>query len=165
MNISRIWEILTNFKRFCRLRGWKTSENEDWVELNNEYHNFLSAKNVSPASFKTIITNRKCIVHKGLSYTVVEPSHQAWVFSEQPPQDIYNTVLRKPDYSKNIALFDLSPTQHGKNTCIKLNNTDSPIFHEFETYLQNELKLEMQQYQPPPETKITLTDDPLTQLA
>jgi hypothetical protein len=165
MNMSGIWEILANFKRFCRLRGWSTSEDEDWVELNNEYHNFLSAKKVNLASFKTIITNRKCVVHKGLRYTVIGPSYQAWLFSEPPPKDFYNTVLEKPDYSKNIALFDLSPTQHGKNMCIKLNNTDSPVFHEFETYLQNELKIEIQPYQPPPVTEITLTNDTLSQLA
>ncbi|MGD0160458.1 MAG: hypothetical protein ABSB89_09195 [Candidatus Bathyarchaeia archaeon] len=165
MNISRIWEIVTSFKQFCRLRGWRTSENEDWVELDNEYHNFLSAKNVNPASFKTIITNRKCIVHKGLLYTVVEQSHQAWLFSEPPSQDMYNTVLKKPDYSKNIALFDLSSVQHGKNKCIKLNNTDSPVFHEFETYLQNELKIEIQSYQAPLDTEITLTSNTLSQLA
>jgi len=163
MKLARIWEILTNFKGFCKLRGWKTSESEDWVELNNEYYNFLSAKNVSPSSFETIINNRKCIVHQGLAYTVVERSHQAWLFTEAPPKDVYNTVLKKPDYFKNIALYDLSPTQHGKNTCIKLNNTDSPVFHEFETYLQNELKLEIQPYQPSP--KKTLSNNELTQLA
>ena len=163
--MSKIWEILASFKRFCKLRGWKTSENEDWVELNNEYHNFLSAKNVNPVSFKTIVTNRKCVVRQGQRYTVVEKSRQAWLFSEPPPEDVYNIILKKPDYSRNIALFDLSPTHHGKNTCIKLNNTDSPVFHEFETYLQDELKLQIEPYQPTAETKPVLNDDTLAQIA
>ncbi|HVP16026.1 MAG TPA: hypothetical protein VMT42_01505 [candidate division Zixibacteria bacterium] len=163
--MSRIWEVLTNFKRFCTLRGWRTSENEDWVELNDDYHNFLSTKNVSPASFKAIITNRKCVVHKGLLYTVVEPSHLAWLFSEVPSQDIFSTVLRNPDFSRRIAIYYFSPMLEGKNTCIKLNNTDSPVFHEFETFLQSELKVTVESFQPFSDSKISLSSNALPQLA
>lgn len=114
MNMSKIWEVLTDFKRFCRLRGWRTSENEDWVELNNDYHNFLSTKNVSTASFKAIITNRKCVVRKGLLYTVVEPSHLAWLFSKAPLEDQYSTILKNPDFFRRIAIFDPQPNAGGK---------------------------------------------------
>jgi len=163
--MSRIWEVLTNFKRFCRLRGWRISENEDWVELNDDYHNFLSTRNVSPASFKAIITNRKCVVHKGLLYTVVEPSHLAWLFSKAPSEYLYSTILKNPDFSRRIAIFDLSPTLDGKNTCIKLNNTDSPIFHEFETFLRSELKVTVEAFQPLSESKISVNNNALPQLA
>jgi hypothetical protein len=108
--------------------------------LNDDYHNFLSTRNVTSASFKAIISNRKCVVQKGLFYTVVEPSHLAWLFSEVPSEDLYRTVLDNPDFSRRIAIFDFSPLLEEKNICIKLNNTDSPVFHGFETFLRSELK-------------------------
>lgn len=163
--MSKIWEVLTDFKRFCRLRGWRTSENEDWVELNNDYHNFLSTKNVSTASFKAIITNRKCVVRKGLLYTVVEPSHLAWLFSKAPLEDQYSTILKNPDFFRRIAIFDLNPMLEGKNTCIKLNNTDSPVFHEFETFLRSELRVTAESFQPFSDSKIEISNNALPQLA
>jgi len=165
MNMSKIWEVLTSFKRFCKLRGWRTSENEDWVELKDDYHNFLSTRNVTPASFKAIISNRKCVVQKGLFYTVVEPSHLAWLFSEVPSEDIFRTVLDNPDFSRRIAIFDFSPLLEGKNTCIKLNNTDSPIFHGFETFLQSELKITVESLQPFSDSKIKVNSNVLPELA
>jgi hypothetical protein len=165
MNMSRIWEVLTNFKRFCRLQGWRSSENEDWVELNDDYHNFLSTRNVSPTSFKAIIANRKCVVHEGLLYTVVEPSHVAWLFSEPPSEEVLNTVLKNPDFSRRIAIFDLSPMLKGKNTCCKLNKTDSPVFHEFETFLQSELKIKVEPFQPFSPSKISINSNIVPQLA
>jgi hypothetical protein len=147
MKMSKIWEILNNFKRFCRTRGWRTSETEDWVELNDDYHNFLWTRNISPSSFKAIISNRKCVVRKGLFYTVVEPTHLAWLFSEVPSEDLVRTVFQSPDFSKRIAIFDFSPFLEGKNLCLKLNNTDSPVFHEFEVFLQSELKVKVEPLQ------------------
>jgi len=165
MDMSRIWEVLTDFKQHCRIQGWRTTEKEDWFEQNGDYHNFLSTKNVSPTSFKAIITNRKCVVHKGTLYTVVQPSHLAWLFSEPPSQELISTILKNPDYSRRVALFDLSQMLKGKNTCTRLNNTDSPIFHEFETFLQNELKIKIETLQPSPNTKINITSNAVPQLA
>jgi hypothetical protein len=165
MRMSKIWEILNHFKRFCRLRGWRTSENEDWVELNDDYHNFLWTRNVATASFKAIISNMKCVVQKGLSYSVVEPSHLAWLFSEVPQEDIVRTVLDSPEFSRRIAIYDLSPLLEGKNLCTKLNNTDSPVFHEFETFLKSELKVRVESLQTFTDSKIKMSSDVLPELA
>jgi hypothetical protein len=165
MKMSKIWEILNNFKSFCRLRGWRTSENEDWVELNDDYHNFLWIRNVTPASFKAIVSNRKCVVQKGLLYSVVEPSHLAWLFSEVPSEDLIRTVLENPDFSRRIAIFDFSPMLEGKNLCITLNNTDSSVFHEFETFLQTELKVRVESFRPFSDSKIKVSSKILPELA
>jgi hypothetical protein len=165
MRMSKIWEIMNRFKRSCGLRGWRTSENEDWIELDDDYHNFLWTRNVTPASFKAIISNMKCIVQDGLSYSVVEPTHLAWLFSEVPQQDIIRIVLDSPEFSRRIAIYDLSSLLEGKNLCAKLNNTDSPVFHEFENFLKNELKVKVESLQTFTDSKIKIGSDVLPQLA
>ena len=146
MKTSKVWEILRKFKELCRFRGWKTSESEDWVETDNKYHNFLLARNIHPSSFKSIAANRKCVVREGLSYRVVEASYMAWLFSETPPENLANIFLENPEFSKRVALYDLSPLTEGKNTCVKLNYTDSPVFQEFEKFLEKNLGVKIEQY-------------------
>lgn len=146
MKTSKVWEILRKFKELCRFRGWKTSESEDWVETDNKYHNFLLTRNIHPSSFKSIAANRKCVVREGLSYRVVEASYMAWLFSETPPENLPNLFLENPEFSKRVALYDLSPLTEGKNTCVKLNYTDSPVFQEFEKFLEKNLGVKIEQY-------------------
>jgi hypothetical protein len=141
MKMPKVWEILKKFKDICRGRGWKTSESEDWVEIDDKYNNFLWARDIHLSSFKRIISNRKCVVREGLSYRVVEASYTAWLFSETPSEVLVKTVFENPDFSERIALYDLSPLFEGKNLCVKLNRTDSPVFQEFERFLRNDLKV------------------------
>jgi len=141
--MPRVWEILKKFKDLCRFRGWKTSESEDWIEIGDKFHNFLWARDVHPSSFRSIVSNRKCVIHEGLSYRVVEASYTAWLFSESPSESLVKTVFDNPAFSQKIALYDLSPLLEGKNLCVKLNNTDSPVFREFESFLKNELKVKL----------------------
>jgi hypothetical protein len=78
-----------------------------------------------------------------LSYRVVEASYTAWLFSETPSETLVKTVFENSDFFEKIALYDLSPLLKGKNTCVKLNNTDSPVFQEFEHFLKDELKVKL----------------------
>jgi hypothetical protein len=143
MKMPRVWEILKKFKDVCRVRGWKTSESEDWIEIDDKYNNFLWARDIHPSSFKRIVSNRKCVIQEGLSYRVVDASYTAWLFSEAPSDTLVRTVFENPDFSERIALYDLSPLLEGKNLCAKLNHTDSPVFQEFEHFLRNELKVKL----------------------
>ncbi|MGQ9641524.1 MAG: hypothetical protein ACUVUF_05285 [Candidatus Bathycorpusculaceae bacterium] len=141
MKMPKIWEILKKFKDICRRQGWKTSETEDWVEISDEYHNFLWARDIHPSSFKSIVSHRKCVVREGLSYRVVEASYTAWLFSEAPSEALVKTVFENPDFRKRVALYDLSPLLEGKNLFVKVNHTDSPVFQEFENFLKSELNV------------------------
>jgi len=143
MKMPKIWEILRKFKDFCKFHGWKTSESYDWVEINDKYHNFLWTRDIHPSSFKSIVTNRKCVVREGMSYRIVEASYTAWLFSKTPSETLVKTIFEDPDFHKTIALYDLSPLVKGKKSCNKLNHTDSPVFQEFENFLKNELKVEL----------------------
>ncbi|MBS7615685.1 hypothetical protein KEJ45_00585 [Candidatus Bathyarchaeota archaeon] len=146
MRTSKVWEILRKFKELCRFHGWRTSENEDWIETGSEFHNFLLTRDVHPSSFKTIAANRKCIVREGLSYRVVEAAYTAWLFSEAPHENIVKMFLSNPEFLKRTALYDLSPIMEGRNTCLKLNCTSSPVFREFEKFLEKELGIKVEPY-------------------
>jgi len=143
MKMPRVWEILKKFKDVCRVRGWKTSESEDWVEIDDKYNSFLWTRDIHPSSFERIASNRKCVIQEALSYRVVDASYTAWLFSEPPSDTLVKTVFENPDFSERIALYDLSPLLEGKSLCAKLNHTDSPVFQEFERFLRNELKVKL----------------------
>jgi hypothetical protein len=143
MKLSKIREILKPFKDLCKFHGWKTSEKDDWVETENGYHNFLWTRSIHPSSFKSIAVNRKCVVREGLSYRVVEASYTAWLLSETPSETLVKAIFENPDFSKRIALYNLSPVLEGKNLGFKLNHTDSPVFQEFENFLKKELKVNL----------------------
>lgn len=142
--MSKIWEILRKFKHLCENRGWRTSENEDWVEIGDVYHNFLWARNVHFSSFKKITSDKKCVVRKGLGYHVAEATYTAWLLSEEPSKNIVKVVSDNPEFSNRIALYDMSEVTIGRNCCTKLNKTDSQVFREFERFLQTELGARVQ---------------------
>jgi len=143
MKIPRIWEILRKFKDLCKFHGWQISESEDWVESDGKYHNFVYARDIHPSSFKRIVSDKKCVVREGLAYRVVEASYNAWLFSEPPSETLVKAVFENPEFCRRIALYDLSPMLEGKNLCVKLNFTDSPVFQEFESFLKDELKVKV----------------------
>jgi hypothetical protein len=165
MGMYRIWTILSRFKEFCRNHGWKTCESDDWVEIDERYHNFLSAGNIHPSSFKRIVTSRKCIVREGLTYNVVEASYTAWLFSKRPSKDLVGAVLENPDFAAKTAVYDLSPLLKGKKTCLKLNDTDSPVFQEFENFLQTELKVNFKPISPLPNRETNADNCTISELA
>jgi hypothetical protein len=143
MKMPKVWEILEKFKNLCRLRGWKASENEDLVEVGDEYHTFLYARDVHPSSFKKIVSNRKCTVREGLSYKIVESSYTAWLFLEPPSKMLLRTIFENPEFAERIALYDISPLLEGKNLCTKVNMTESLVFQEFEHFLERELNVKV----------------------
>jgi hypothetical protein len=163
--MSRVWEILRKFKDACRVRGWRTSESEDWIEINDKYHSFLWARDIHLSSFNRIVSNRKCVVREGLSYRVVDASYTAWLFSETPSEILVKTVFENPNFSERIALYDLTPLLEGKNLCIKLNHTDSPVFQEFERFLRNELKVKFKPLSSFSNTKIAEKNYGIEELA
>jgi hypothetical protein len=143
-----VWEILGKFKLLCTRLGWKTSENEDWVEMGDNYHNFIWVRNVHPSSFRRIVLDRKCVVRDGTSYRVVEAAYTAWLFLQTPSEELVRTISENPPLSKSIALYDLSQVAKSKNLCVRLNDTGSQVFQEFEKFLQSEMKVRVEPLPP-----------------
>ena len=141
MNLSfpKVWSLIDEFKEWCRLRGWETCENEDWVKTDDgEYHNFLWTQTIYPSTFEKIVSNHKGAIRRGISYEVVDISYIAWLFQEKPPQFLIEKVRGNPELLKNIAIFDLSCAYTGEALCRKLNETESSVFKEFEQFLEEE---------------------------
>jgi hypothetical protein len=135
----KVWTLIDSFKERCRLNGWETCENEDWVKTNDgEYHNFLWTQTIYPSTFERISSNHRCAIRRGMSYEVVDMSYIAWVFQEKPPEFLIQKVKENPELSKKTAIFDLSYAYTDEALCRKLNETDSRVFREFEQFLEEE---------------------------
>ena len=154
LHIPKVWEILNIFKGQCQLRGWKTSEHEDWVKIGDEYHNFLWTQTVHPSTFERIAVNHKCAIRKGVSYQVVDVSYTAWLFTQNLPEGLLETVKENPELPKRTAIYDLSRIYAGKPLCLKLNKTKSKAFQEFERFLEEKWGVEVRPVQKLPAQKI-----------
>ncbi len=143
MTIPPIWELICCFKDECHSRGWKTSKNEDWVKVDNEYHNFLWARSIHPSTFKRIIAACKCAIKQGVAYQVVNVAYTAWLFPEAPSDMLVLTVAKDPELAKRVAIYDLSKVYAGQHLCLKLNETSSRVFQEFENFLEKKLRVKV----------------------
>ena len=136
LDIPKVWDILRRFKNWCEAKGWKTSESEDWVKKGDKYHNFLWTPTVHLSTFKKIATNHRCAINEGISYRVVDVSYTAWLFPQTPPENMIQVVTEDPELLRRNAIYDLSWMCAGKPVCLKLNKTDSTVFREFESFLE-----------------------------
>jgi len=140
--VPRIWEILNRFKETCHRKGWKTSDYENIVKIDDEYHDFIGTRSIHPSTFKKIASSRKRAVPEGKSYRIIDVSYTAWVFQQQPSEQLVETLTTDSELSKKTALYDLSGVYQGKPLCLKLNETDNVVFDEFEKFLKEQYGVE-----------------------
>ena len=143
LSIPKIWELLRDFKDLCKSRGWETSEHEDWIKTNDDYHNLLWIQTIHPSTFEKVALNQKCAIRQGLSYHVVDISYTAWLFPRAPPEELIQRVLNNPALCRRTAIYDLSWAYEGTPVCVKLNMTESQVFQEFEDFLQDRCGVEL----------------------
>lgn len=154
MSIPKVWELLNDFKNCCKVKGWKTSEHEDWVKIGDEYHNFLWSQTVHPATFHKIASNNKCAIRKGVAYQVVDVSYTAWVFPQLPPEELMEIVEEDPELARRNAIYDLSCIYEDKPFCLKLNETKSTVFREFENFLNDKMGVKVKSIHNLPAQKV-----------
>ena len=135
LSVPKIWELLRSFKEWCKRKGWKTSEEMDWVRVDHKYHDFVWARTVQPSTFMKVTRSPKCTVHDGFSYRIVNASYVAWLFQQSPSSTLLQTLMETPELSERTALYDLSQVYQGNPVCLKLNATKSQVFKEFERFL------------------------------
>jgi len=131
-----VWKLLSLFKARCSSKGWKTSENYDWVFAGDKYHTFIWTKMIYPSTFERVVSLGKCIVKEGLYYKVVNSTYFAWVFENPLPERLLNKAFSTSEILKKTAIYDLSEIYKGKSICLKINKTDSQVFKEFEEFLK-----------------------------
>ncbi|MEM2273026.1 MAG: hypothetical protein QXX56_02275 [Candidatus Bathyarchaeia archaeon] len=143
-SIPVVWDLIRQFKHQCRLMGWWVSPYEDIVYAEGEYHNFLCARKVYPKTFKTIaFSNLYPVRENDVFYRLVNVSYTAWIFQERPPEDIFAIIAVDRDMRKHIAIYDLSEAYSKGPICMKINETKSIVFQEFEKFLKNEYYIEL----------------------
>jgi hypothetical protein len=136
MGVPRLWDLIQSFKHECESQGWKTSETEDLINSENQYHNFLWARTIHPSTFEKIAHASKCAVREGVNYHVVDVAYTAWLLSEPPPEELWKTVMADPILTDKTAIYDLSDLNSSEPKCPKLNSTKSKVFAEFENFLK-----------------------------
>jgi hypothetical protein len=136
MTAPKVWDLISNFKDECQTQGWKTSKQEDWILVDGQYHNFLWTRSVHPSTLKKIARAAKCAVREGVSYRVIEVAYTAWLLSEPTPEDVMHTVMNDENLARTTAVYDLSCLHEANPTCLRLNQTQSRVFKEFEEFLQ-----------------------------
>jgi hypothetical protein len=146
-DIPQVWDLLKHFKDRCESKGWKTSESEDWVKKGAKYHNFLWTSTIHLSTFKRIAKNHRCAINEGISYRVVDVSYTAWVFPQTPPENLIHVVREDPELLRRNAIYDLSCLYAGKPTCLRLNETRSTVFREFERFLEEKWGVEVKSSQ------------------
>jgi len=144
LTVPKVWELLEHFKNKCKSKGWETSEYGDWVKKGDKYHNFLWTRTIHTSTFEKVATGRRCAVRKGISYQIIDVSYTAWVFPKTPPEKLMRMVAEDSELSKRIAIYDLSWAYAGKPVCLKLNETDSQVFQEFEKFLEEKCGVKVQ---------------------
>lgn len=135
--VPRIWDILKSFKESCHRKGWKISDYEDIVKIDDEYHGFIGTRSIHPSTFKRITSNKKRALPEGKSYRVVDVAYTAWVFQQPPSEQLLETLTTNSELSRKTALYDLSGVYEGTSQCRKLNKTGSCVFDEFEKFLKD----------------------------
>jgi len=160
--VPKVWELIEHFKNRCRLRGWKACEHEDLVEAQGEYHNFLWMHRVHPSTFKNVVMNPCCSIREGITYRTVRASYMAWVLHDSPPESVGQAIIEEPNLSKRVAIYDLSQAYAGRPLCLKINETDSVVFQEFEKFLNIEYELELRPiYRLPPLPPQSIPSEPM----
>jgi hypothetical protein len=145
MAVPKVWEILRSFKRNCETLGWDVSENEDWVKAEGQYHNFLWIRTVRPAAVREIALKHKCAIRKRASYEIVDVAYIAWLLYETPSEELLQAFAEDPELPKRVALYDLSCVHKDEPICLRLNQTDSKVFMEFEKFLERKWKIKFKQ--------------------
>ncbi|HUV98291.1 MAG TPA: hypothetical protein VMW14_02175, partial [Candidatus Paceibacterota bacterium] len=88
------------------------------------------------------MSNKKRALPEGKSYHVVDVAYTAWVFQQQPSEQLVKTLTTDPELSRKTALYDLSGVYEGAPLCRKLNKTGSCVFDEFEKFLKENYGVE-----------------------
>jgi hypothetical protein len=143
MPFPRVEEIIEIFKAQCRGKGWKIYGKDDVVDTGKECHHFVWAQHLHPKTFKKVMTNHHFPVREKESYRIVNVSYIAWISPEPISEKILEIYLEVPDLVRRAAVYDVSSIYRDKLVCLRMNETDSVVFQEFERLLREKYKIKI----------------------
>jgi len=132
-----IWDIFDEFEVVCRLKGWENFEHEDLVKADGKYHYLILTHEIRPKTFKKVVLNPHQGIREKESYKIVDVSYIAWISERRIPEEVLSFLAENPFLLSRVALYDVSPLHEGKKECLRINETDSPVFLEFENFLSS----------------------------
>jgi len=135
-SFPNVWEIVEKFKLRCLKRHWKTCEYEDLVNAEGKYNYLIWTRRIRLDTFKKVSANPHQFIKEGNSYKKVNVSYSAWISQETVSEDVLENLLKNPSLLSKVAVYDISPIYKGQPTCLKINETESLVFHEFERFLK-----------------------------
>jgi len=154
VDFPRVWELLGQFKEHCKSKGWKTSEDEDWIQADGKYHLFLWCRTINPSTFTKIATTHKTVIFEKERPQIVDVAYTAWLITEIMPNELAQIVVKeRPMLAETIAIYDLSQANLAKPGVSKLNKTNSEVFREFEHFLRTHWRLKFMDMRPKLEIK------------
>lgn len=139
-----VLDLLERFKTHCQFEGWKICGNEDLVNVSDEYHYFVWIQHNHPGTFRRVVASEKRIpLREYSSYRLVNISYLAWISSEPLGNDDLKLFSEIPGLAKRIAVYDLNFNNGEKPICSIIDETDSVVFKEFESFLAQEFKMKL----------------------
>jgi hypothetical protein len=139
-----IFDCVERFKKYClQSRNWKVYEGADLIRAKNRFHRFVWARQLRPLTFENMVRNPLCAVTEGVLYRIERVSFMAFVVL-QPSSGVLKFFEEEPSIQRWVALYDLSRFFRSKPICVKLNETKSPVFSEFERFLSEHYNMEFE---------------------
>jgi len=135
-SFPNVWDIVEKFKLICLKRRWKTSEHHDMVNAEGKYNYLIWTRRIHLDTFKKVSANSNQFIREGDSYKKVNISYLAWISQETVSENVWENLLKNPSLLSKVALYDISPIYEGQHTCLKINETESTVFQEFERFLK-----------------------------
>jgi len=135
MFFPNVWDLVEMFKTERCRKIWKIFEDEDLVNTGTEYHYFVWSRHIRPSTFRRVNKNLRFPIRDGASYRMVDVSYVAWITPEPVSERVTETLDEIPDLSRKIAMYDVSPMYMGRPVCLRINETNSVVFQEFERFL------------------------------
>lgn len=135
MVFPKVWDLIETFKTERCRKNWKIFEDEDVINTGTEYHYFVWSRQIHPSTFRRVNRNLRCPIREGTSYRMVEVSYMAWITAEPVSENVIEIFHENPDLLRKIAIYDMSQANRGRPICLRMNETNSVVFQEFEKFL------------------------------
>jgi len=139
--LLKIWNLLEEFKEYCKRRDWNIHGKVDVIEVGNEFHRFIWTSHLYPNTFRRVVTHPSYYIQEGVYGRMIRISYVAWLLLKDPSISLMKMISEMPSITKRVAIYNVSSALTGRRECQRLNETNSVVFAEFERFLKTKYKM------------------------